>query len=133
MMLVLQYSSFNLTESKFLSKKYKFNKDNLYVKNISRLIFFLSKIESIFSINIVLNKMQYKFENEMILKMLEKFVMVAINLLICYLIVKVSYMGPLLITKLIFIGIEFEVLRKTSYIYNGLAMSGNKKNLDNVF
>lgn len=44
-----------------------------------------------------------------------------INLLIYYLIVKVSYTRLLLITKLIIIAIEFDILRKISCIYNGSA------------
>lgn len=51
----------------------------------------------------------------------KKFLIVIINLLICYLIIKISYARLLLITKLIFISIKFEIFRKKSYIYNGSA------------
>lgn len=44
-----------------------------------------------------------------------------INLLVYYLIIKVSYVRPLLIIKLIFISIKFQVPKKANYIYNSLA------------
>lgn len=53
--------------------------------------------------------------------MLEKLIIVITNLLICYLIDKVSYINFLLITKLIIIGIEFKVYRKTSFASNNIA------------
>lgn len=74
----------------------------------------LPKIESIFSIVVVFDKMKYKFENRAVLEVPDKLVIVVTNLLICYIIVKVSYARLLLITKLMFISIEFEVFGKTS-------------------
>lgn len=65
--------------------------------------------------------MQYKIENRTVLGVPKTLVIAAINPLVYYLIVKVSYAGLLLITKLIFIGIKFEVFGVTSCIYNGLA------------
>lgn len=63
----------------------------------------------------------YKFENEAVLELSEKLVIAATNLLLCYLIIKISYRRLLLITKLIFIGIKFEVLGKESYTYDNPA------------
>lgn len=51
----------------------------------------------------------------------EKLVIATTNPLVCYLIIKVSYARPLLITKLIFIGIEFKVSGKASCTYNSSA------------
>ena len=72
------------------------------------------KIESIFSINVFLDKIKYEFKNKTVLEVLEKLVIAATNPLVCYLIVKVSYAKALLIIKLMFIGIKFEVPRKAS-------------------
>lgn len=69
----------------------------------------------------VLDKIKYKFENKAMLKISEKLLIAMTNPLVCYLIVQISYIRPLIITKLIFISIEFEVPRKASYIYDGLA------------
>lgn len=44
--------------------------------------------------------------------MLEKLVMIIINLLIYYLIVKINYIKLLLITMLMFINIKFKALKK---------------------
>lgn len=49
----------------------------------------------------------------------KKLVIAATNQLVYYLIVKVSYARLLLITKLMFMGIEFEVLKEASCTYNG--------------
>ncbi len=89
----------------------------------------LPKIESIFSIVTILDKMKYKFKNRVVLEVLEKLVIAATNPLVYYLIVKVSYVRLLLITKLIFIGIEFEVLREASYIYDSLVKPGRETRL----
>lgn len=118
-LLVLQYPSFDLIQSQFLSKKYQFDKNNLCVKNIFWLIFLFHKIQSIFFIIAFLNIMQYKFENRAILDIPEKLVIAVTNPLVCYLIVEVSYVKPLLITKPIFIGIIYKVFKKTSCIYDG--------------
>lgn len=64
--------------------------------------------------------MQYKFENKGVLEVPKKFIIVATNPLICYLIIEVSYIKLLLIPKLMFIGIEFEISRKISCTYDGL-------------
>lgn len=68
-------------------------------------MFLLPKIESIFFIVVVLNKIRYKFKNRAILKVLEKLVIAATNLLMYYLIAKVSYTKSLLIIKLMFTSI----------------------------
>lgn len=62
----------------------------------------------------------------MLLKVLEKLVIVAINPLVEYLIVEISYVRPLLITKLMFIGIKFKVPGKASYTYDSPAKPGRK-------
>lgn len=77
------------------------------------------KIESIFFIVAVFDKMEYEFENKTVLEVPKKLIIVATNLLVCYLIVKVSYIKLLLITKLIFIGIEFEIFGEISCTYDG--------------
>lgn len=68
--------------------------------------------------------MKYKFKNGAVLKMLEKLVIVAIDPLVCYLIVIVSYVKSLLIIKLIFINIEFKVFKEDSYTYDSLVKFG---------
>lgn len=62
--------------------------------------------------------MEYKFKNEAILEVSENLVIVLTNPLVCYLIIKMSYAKLLLITKLMFLGIEFEVSGEASYTYN---------------
>ena len=84
------------------------------------------KIEFIFSIIAFLDKMKYEFENRAVLKVPKKLIIMATNLLVCYLIVKVSYAKALLITKLIFIGIEFKVFRKASCTYDNSAKPGRE-------
>lgn len=79
----------------------------------------LPKIKSIFFIIVIRDKIKYKFKNRVILKVPAKHIIATTNMLVYYLIVKVSYVRLLLISKLIFIGVEFEVLRKTSWTYNG--------------
>ncbi len=78
-------------------------------------------MESIFSIITALDKIEYKFENGVVLEVPEKLVIAGTNPLVCYLIVKVNYARPLLITKLMFIGIEFEVFGEASCSYDGPA------------
>lgn len=65
--------------------------------------------------------MEYEFENKVVLEVVEKLVITVTNLLICYLIVKVSYARPLVIIKLMFISIEFEIFRKPSWTYDSSA------------
>ncbi len=86
----------------------------------------LPKIESIFSIIAIFDKMEYEFKNGAVLEVPKKLVAAVTNPLICYLIVKVSYTRLLLITKLMFIGIEFEVSREASCSYNGPAKPGRE-------
>lgn len=85
-----------------------------------------SKIELILSNIIALDKMKYKFENEAVLEVLEKLIITATNLLVCYLIIKVYYTRLLLITKLIFLGIEFKVFRKANCTYDDIAKPGRE-------
>lgn len=54
--LVLKHLSLDLIWGQFLSKEYQLDKNNLYFKNISRLIFLLPKIESIFLLLLLLIK-----------------------------------------------------------------------------
>lgn len=117
--LVLKYPLLDLNQ--FLSKEYLFDKNNLYLKNISQLIFLSSKIKLIFFIIITLDKIKYEFKNEVILKVPEKLIITMTNPLVCYLIIIVSYTKLLLITKLIFISFKFEFFEKISCIYNGPA------------
>ena len=53
--------------------------------------------------------------------MLEKLVIIAMNPLMCYLIIEVSYIEPLLIIKLIFLGIEFKIFGEVSFASDGTA------------
>lgn len=52
--------------------------------------------------------------------MLKKLVIASRNLPVCFLTIEVSYTKLLIITQLIFIVIEFEVLKKVSCNYNSL-------------
>ena len=70
--------------------------------------------------------MKYEFENKVVLEVSKKLVIAATNPLMCYLIVKVNYAKVLLITKLMFIGIEFEVSREASCTYDGPAKPGRE-------
>lgn len=56
----------------------------------------------------------------------EKLVIAAINLLVYYLIVKMSYIKQLLIIKLIFINIKFNISKKVSCTYNSVAKPRKK-------
>lgn len=66
----------------------------------------------------------------MVLKVLEKLVIAMINLLFCYLIIKMSYTKLLLMNKLIIIGIKYNISRKICYIYGILIKPGRKIKLD---
>lgn len=57
-MLILRHPLPDLTWGQFLSKKYQFDKNNTYLKNISWLISSSPKMESIFSIVAILDKME---------------------------------------------------------------------------
>ena len=57
--------------------------------------------------------MQYEFENKVETEVPKKLVIAVTNSLVCYLIVEVDYANPFLVTKLIVLGIKFEVSRKT--------------------
>lgn len=70
--------------------------------------------------------MQYKFENKIVLKVLEKLVIVTTNLLIYYLMFKLNYTEPLLITKLMFIDIIFKIFKKIGCTYKDLIKSRRK-------
>lgn len=48
------------------------------------------------------------------------------NPLVCYLIIKISYVNLLLITKLIVLGIEFNVFEETSFASDGIAKFGRE-------
>lgn len=65
--------------------------------------------------------MKYEFINRAILVVTENLIIVTTNPLIYYLVVEESYIRLLLMTKLIFISIEFEILEKASCTYDGLA------------
>lgn len=70
--------------------------------------------------------MQYKFKNGAILKVSQKLVIMTTNLLMYYLIMKMSYIGLLLIIKLMFIDIKFRVFKKVNCIFDGLAKPRKK-------
>lgn len=72
-------------------------------------MFLLPKMKSIYSIFAALDNMKYMFKNRIVLEISKKLIIAATNPLVGYLIVKVSYARSLLIIKLIFIGIEFDV------------------------
>lgn len=59
----------------------------------------------------------------------EKLVSTTTNPLIYHLIVKVSYAGSLLITTIIFIGIEFKLFKKANSIDDDSANLGKKTSL----
>lgn len=124
--LVLRHLSLDLTQIQFLSKMYQFKKNNLYLKNISQLMSLLPKMESIFFIVITLDKIEYEFKNRAVLEVPEQLIITTTNLLVYYLIIEVSYTRLLLITKLTFICIEFEVSGEISYIYDDLAKPGKE-------
>lgn len=93
-------------------------------------MFLSPKLELIFSIITTFDTMQYKFKNEAVSKMPKKLVIIAINLLVCYLIVKINYIDLLLITKMIILYVEFKVLRETSFASNNIAKPAKKTKLD---
>ena len=111
--LVLQHPFLDLTWGQFLREEYQFDEDNPYIKNLPLLMSLSPKLESIFSNIATLDTMQYRFENRAMTEVPEKLVIAAINLLVCYLIVKIDYNNPFLISKLIVSGIKFEVLGET--------------------
>lgn len=74
--------------------------------------------------------MQYKFENEVVLKVPKKLMIVATNLQICYLIIKISYANLLLITKLIILGIKFKIFKEISFANDCIAKLRRKKKLN---
>lgn len=53
--------------------------------------------------------------------MLEKLVIASINPQVCYLIIEISYADPLLIIKLIVLGIEFKVFGGIKFASNSIA------------
>lgn len=75
----------------------------------------LPKFESIFSIVATLSMIQYKLENEIVTKVPEKLVIATIKPLVCYLIVKVDYVNLFLISKLMVLGIKFEVSKQICF------------------
>lgn len=121
---VLQHFFLDLTWGQFWREKYEFNKNNPYVKNIPLLMSLLPKLKSIFSIVTVCGIMQYKFENRAVTKVPKKLVIAATNLLVCYLIVEINYADPFLVSKLIVLGIKFEVSRETNFINDNPAKPG---------
>lgn len=102
----------------------------LYVKNISLLIFLLPKLKINFSIITTLGTIQYEFKNEIVMEMPEKFVIAMTNPLICYLIAKIDYTILFMVSKLIILGIKFEVLGETNFANNSPAKPGRQTKLD---
>ena len=124
--LVLQHPFLDLTWGQFLREEYQFDKDNPYVKNLSLLISSSPKLESIFSIVAAFDTMQYEFKNGAVIKVPEKLVIAVTNPLVCYLIVKVDYADLFLVSKLIVLGIKFEVPKKTGFANDSLANPGRQ-------
>ena len=81
----------------------------------------LLKLYSIFFIIDIIDKIEYKFKNGVLLEWLKKLIIVTKNLFECYFIIEVSYIELLYITKPMFIGIKFEISKETSYIYDSSA------------
>lgn len=73
--------------------------------------------------------MQYKFKNRTMTKLPEKLVIVLINLLVSYQMMKIDYAEFFLISKLIILNIKFEVSRVTSFANNRPAKFGRKTRL----
>lgn len=71
--------------------------------------------------------MQSEFENGVVSEVPEKLVIAATNPLVCYLIVEVGNTEPLLITKLIVLGIECEIPGNTGIINDGATKLGEKR------
>lgn len=86
----------------------------------------LLKLESILFIIAALSTMHYEFENGAVVEVLEKLVIPVTNPLVYYLIVEVSYADPLLITKLIVLGVEFKVPGEVSFASDGTAKPTGK-------
>lgn len=70
--------------------------------------------------------MLYKFNNRAVLEIPKNFIITITNPLVYYLIIKMNYIALLLITKLMFISIEFEIFRETSCTYDGSAKPGKE-------
>lgn len=124
--LVLQYPFLDLTWGQFLREEYQFDEDNPYVKNLPLLMSSSPKLESIFSIVTALDTMQYKFKNGAVMEVPEKLVIAATNPLVCYLIVEVDYADPFLVSKLIVLGIKFEVPGETGFTNDSPAKPGRQ-------
>lgn len=125
--LVLRKPSLDLTWGQFIREDYLFDEDSPYITNISRLMSSSPKLESIFSIVDGLGTMQSEFENGVVSEVPEKLVIAATNPLVCYLIVEVGNTEPLLITKLIVLGIECEIPGNTGIINDGATKLGGKR------
>lgn len=54
------------------------------------------------------------------MEVLEKLVIAATNLLVCYLIVKIDYTNSFLVSKLIILGIKFEVFKESGFVNDSL-------------
>lgn len=124
--LVLQHPFLDLTWGQFLREEYQFDEDNPYVKNLPLLMSSSPKLESIFSIVAALDTMQYEFENGAVMEVPEKLVIAATNPLVCYLIVEVDYADPFLVSKLIVLGIKFEVPGETGFANDSPAKPGRQ-------
>lgn len=90
-------------------------------------------LKYIFCIIAIFGMIQYKFQIRVMLRVSKKLIIIATNPLICYLIIEMHYRKLLLITKLMVISIEFKFLRKTSFVYDGVAISRESQNLVNEF
>ena len=89
----------------------------------------LPKLESIFSKIAAPSTMQYEFENGVVTEVSEKLVIAAMNLLVYYLIIKVDYADPFLVSKLIVLGIKFEVFGEAGFANESRAKPGRQTRL----
>lgn len=64
--------------------------------------------------------MQFEFEYGIISEMPKKLVIIATNLIICYLIIKISNNKSVLITRLISLGIRYQIFFNTNSFDNSL-------------
>lgn len=68
--------------------------------------------------------MQYEFKNKALMEVTKNLVIAATNLLVCYLIARVDYANSFLVSKLIILGIKFEVPRETNFANDSQAKLG---------
>lgn len=96
-------------------------------------MFLFSQFKSILFIIHIFKIMQFEFKNKVLLKMLEKLIIVIINLIIYHLIIKTNNAKFLLIIKFIILDIEYQVSKNRNIINNNMAKLDKKKSFINIF